>query len=63
MNDEIVLCSAKIRWSGCLLNKNLCCGYCDQLEECLKNFKIDSGNKIKPCNKELAEDCEFREFL
>jgi hypothetical protein len=63
-NDEkIYLCMVENRWSGCLLKKNFCCGYCDQLEECLKIFKLNPGNKLKPCSLELAIDCEFKESI
>ena len=61
--SNIFLCTAKIRWNKCLLNKNICCGHCEQLEECLINFKIDPGNKIKPCSSWFAEDCEFKKEL
>jgi len=60
---EIFLCMAPKRWTGCLLKKNLCCGYCDQLEECLLNFKTMSLNKVKPCSVELADDCEYKESV
>jgi hypothetical protein len=61
--NEIVLCIAKKRWDGCILKKNFCCAYCDQLENCLLKYKENKFNKIKPCSKEMAEDCEFREIL
>jgi hypothetical protein len=61
--NEIVMCTAKVRWEGCLLKKNFCCAVCEQLEECLMLFKEDPKNKIKPCSNDMYEDCELREIL
>lgn len=63
MTNEIFLCMAKKRWNGCPLKKNFCCGYCEQLNDCLSKFKKNPLNKLKPCILDLAEDCEFKESL
>lgn len=62
-NNEVVLCAAIKRWTGCMFQKNFCCGYCSQLEDCLKRFSKTPLNKIRPCDKELACDCEIKVII
>jgi hypothetical protein len=61
--NEIVICAAPVRWSGCLIKKNLCCVYCPQREECLKAFKSDPKNKVRPCSVGDEVDCPFKEEI
>ena len=64
--SKIVLCMAIYRYKNCKLKKNLCCGYCDYLPDCLDDYSKNKNkllSKIKPCSLDDAEDCENREFI
>lgn len=60
----VILCMAPERWNLCPLNKNLCCAICEMMPGCRRDFENGKkGNKIKPCNFEMFEDCENSELL
>jgi len=57
--ETIKLCTAKERWTGCRIKKNLCCVFCEYLDECLYKFEQDKKNKIRPCEPGFEKNCEF----
>jgi len=65
-NNKIILCMVINRPSICKLSKNICCAYCDYLEDCVELFRTrnkSTNNNIKPCTVEDAIDCENQELI